>query len=540
LELTASSLLQQGINVLNQLSIQAKLILTTSILLICGSLASLYLNHSALTEIASRQFEQQLELAANALGEQMSGAVRFSKTDIIDTSYRALRKRYPDVLSAIVVRNNNDDVLLADGREQRFQSALDQIVKGLPTSKSNTTTRHDVDGFHYFVTQMPILFGDKRQPVGTLILLADFDALDHDVAVLSRNLMLVWVGILVTIIVLVLVSSSVVLQAPLTRLHEMAKNLNGGQADLASRINVSGSREITNIATEFNHFINTIQTLVKQLVEQTQVLTDLKRKGAQVSASLQKVVEVQSDKLASTSHEVESLAGITGRIRQLTEQSGQRIDSVTDITRDSIKSIASVRDQIVSLEHSIQDSSRAINDLSEKSQTIGSVLDVIRGIAEQTNLLALNAAIEAARAGEQGRGFAVVADEVRSLAGKTQRSTEEIQAMIGGLQAGSLRAVEQMQASNSDVRNSVQHITEASEVIASVGTRISELKGANNEIDQITRTQLALSEHLTELLHGVTENSQQTAQQAQENKQITQLIENEITRSGSIIAQFRH
>jgi methyl-accepting chemotaxis protein len=331
----------------------------------------------------------------------------------------------------------------------------------------------------------------------------------------------------------------VVLQTPLRQLLDVVHHLNEGQADLGSRLEIKGSFELANIATEFNRFIQTIQASILQLIEQTQVLTDLKRAGAKVSGHLQKNVQQQHEKLQATGTEVEALSSIAERIRNLTDKSSQQINSVTEIARLSTQTIGTARAQIVTLEQSISDSSSAIDELSEKSLTIGSVLDVIRGIAEQTNLLALNAAIEAARAGEQGRGFAVVADEVRSLAGKTQQSTEEIQRMIGALQNGSRKAVEQMLASSEQVRNSVQHISEASDIITSIHSGVASVQNANQEVADIARAQFDLSERLKDLLASVITLSEDTATRAEENLRITHSIEKEISRSESVIGRFK-
>jgi len=524
---------------LNRLSIQAKLILITGALLIAGSLISLTMNHRALSGLAVNQFEGQVALAASALNEQMAGAVRFNKADNVRLAYRTLRKRYPELLSAIIVKNAKGEILLTDAREDSHQQQLQNIATAAKPLQDISAASIQSGDTSYTIVSMPIRFGDKQQKVGELFLLADYSRVNATVIEISRSLLLVWAGVLVTVIVLVLLASSVVLQTPLRQLFDVVRHLNEGRADLGSRLEIKGSFELANIATEFNRFIQTIQSSIVQLIEQTQVLTELRRAGAKVSGHLQKTVKQQHEKLQATGAEVDALSSIAERIKNLTDRSSQQISSVTEIARQSTQTIATARSQIVTLEQSIQDSSRAIDELSEKSLTIGSVLDVIRGIAEQTNLLALNAAIEAARAGEQGRGFAVVADEVRSLAGKTQQSTEEIQRMIGALQAGSRKAVEQMLASSEQVRTSVRHISDASEIITSIDSGVASVHHANIEVADIARAQFDLSERLKTLLNDVITLSQDTAEQAEENLQITHRIEKEISRSESVISQFK-
>jgi hypothetical protein len=153
----------------NKLSIQAKLILITSILLITGSLISLTMNHRALSGLAASQFESQVALAASALNEQMAGAVRFNKADNIQLAYRTLRKRYPELLSAIIVKNAKGDILLADARKDFHQQQLQDFAATAKSLDAIDTTSLQSGDNNYIVVSMPIRFGDKQQTVGELV-----------------------------------------------------------------------------------------------------------------------------------------------------------------------------------------------------------------------------------------------------------------------------------------------------------------------------------------------------------------------------------
>jgi methyl-accepting chemotaxis protein len=160
----------------------------------------------------------------------------------------------------------------------------------------------------------------------------------------------------------------------------------------------------------------------------------------------------------------------------------------------------SARTQVENLAAELEKASAASTSLNEEAQNIASVLDVIRGIAEQTNLLALNAAIEAARAGEQGRGFAVVADEVRSLASKTQQSTEDIQHRIERLQSGVETTVSMMQSGVSQVESTVEDVNTVAESFQQISESISSVKDASTQIATATEEQSSVSEEINQNL----------------------------------------
>ncbi len=179
------------------------------------------------------------------------------------------------------------------------------------------------------------------------------------------------------------------------------------------------------------------------------------------------------------------------------QQASEAADQVGSETREGHQLVGESRSAVLRLANELARATEVILHLESHSTEISTVLEVIRGIADQTNLLALNAAIEAARAGEQGRGFAVVADEVRGLAQRTQQSTNEIQRMISNLQDGARNAVEVMQHSSQQAEDSVQQVQQAADALAGISQRVSRITAMSQQIASAVEEQSSVSEDIS-------------------------------------------
>ncbi len=231
---------------------------------------------------------------------------------------------------------------------------------------------------------------------------------------------------------------------------------------------------------------------------------------------------------------IEELSASAGSVSESTQSALKMVGKTTDSTQRGILVMKDSTHSINQLRASMESTADVITELDVESNRIGSVLDVIRGIAEQTNLLALNAAIEAARAGEQGRGFAVVADEVRTLANRTQESTEEIQIMIESLQSGTTRAVSVIKGGQETTQ-----INEASLALSDIINSVDKLSRLNSSIAHSSQEQTIVTGTIASNISKVSLMAENTARYSQEVTNDTSMLAQAAANLSMLISKYR-
>lgn len=270
-------------------------------------------------------------------------------------------------------------------------------------------------------------------------------------------------------------------------------DISEGEGDLSKTLNIHSKDELGQLAHSFNHFIQRIRETVDSVASAVTQLTESSQKMSQVTAETSQVTEKTRQETNLVADAMEQMLSNSNEVTTKANTASDEAVNANNSTTEGEKVVNNTVSSINALAKDVDRASDVINQLEQDSLKIGGVVEVIKGIAEQTNLLALNAAIEAARAGEQGRGFAVVADEVRTLASRTQESTEEINSMINKLQTASREAVNVMTQGKEQAANTVINAESTSNSLQEISQAIATISDMNSQIANSSHEQSNLA-----------------------------------------------
>lgn len=302
---------------------------------------------------------------------------------------------------------------------------------------------------------------------------------------------------------------------PLNHLSESLDELASGKGDLTKRMPRLGDDEIGRLSHSFNRFLSGMQSLMKNIqvvAMEVNSASGRLQEGAQDSLNNSEQYSKSMEMVSTANHEMGlAIQEVSTNTQQVSEEAKTSDRTAKQVSKDFNRAMQ----EIESLAENVKNSGLVIEELVEETTNIASVLDVIKGIAEQTNLLALNAAIEAARAGEQGRGFAVVADEVRTLASKTQQSTGDINNMIENLRAGVNRVVESMKEGQEKATSTVEYAKKSENNLSNISVSLVSISDRILQVASAIEEQTSVIDEINSNLNGVNELSQNAKQSAQ-------------------------
>ena len=340
----------------------------------------------------------------------------------------------------------------------------------------------------------------------------------------------------VSVIILFLFRGAVI--NPTKETIGLIQQLSQGNGDLTLQLPIQNSDEISELRQSVNEFIEQLRSMIATIIREVETLTSesngVREHGVVLSATADSLQEetIQAaaamNQMTATVHEVARNTTAAADAAQDADRQAKEGNSVVHFTTESINQLAS----------QVEFTAEAIQTLAKDSDSIGSVLDVIRGIAEQTNLLALNAAIEAARAGEQGRGFAVVADEVRTLASRTQQSTQEIQGMIERLQSGAKNAVSAMEKGREQAKQGVEQVSKAGAALEVIKMTVATIHDMNTQIATAAEEQASVAEEIYRSIDGIKQSADQTAESAKLSDTSSENLSNVASRLQRLVGQF--
>ncbi|AOV15879.1 hypothetical protein BJI67_01260 [Acidihalobacter aeolianus] len=345
------------------------------------------------------------------------------------------------------------------------------------------------------------------------------------------------IGLLLGLVTAWAISRSIT--RPLNRTVTAMRDIAEGEGNLTARIEARSNDEIGELARAFNTFVGKIQTLVAQVANSMRELGTAARRIAEITTETHRGAVRQQNESEQLAAAITEMATTAEQVAQHASEAAHSAGHADEAATNGQHVVGDTTRAIDELAKRVSEASGVMDRLGEDSERIGEVLTVIQGIAEQTNLLALNAAIEAARAGEQGRGFAVVADEVRNLAGRAQGATGEIQSMVERLQAGAKDAVAVIGRSATEAHEVVEQASQARGSLDSITTSVASISDMNTHIATAATQQQSVAQEIDRNVVAINEIAEETAAGTQQLESASRQLADIAQRLQAQIGHFR-
>lgn len=483
--------------------------------------ASLILDFSDVRDVKGRfpksaEAASNLETAMNALVSTVVDLTRTNQANISETLSNEIRNRMTDVIAKVEIMKTETKgsvSMVADLEEKT--TAINDLLNGndgiLPLKAQRIAASASAEKQLALVEQQTTtatnalneLLSKARSAAGEIQAETESGVTAATTTIII--FMLFSFGVAFGIAFLTTRS----IKEPLSKVNAILGVVASG--DLTKRLDDSSQDEFGELARACNTVIGNLRQLIQGIISRSTQLAAASEQTSAITVQSSAAIREQKSQVTQAATATTEMSSTSQGVLQSANDALAEIKHA-DAEAERVKGISVNNKQtILQLSTEVEQASKVINKLHQDSASIGSILDVIRGIAEQTNLLALNAAIEAARAGEQGRGFAVVADEVRSLASKTQSSTQEIQAMIQVLQQGAHAAVEAMNKGKRQAENCVAQTEVADQALESITNAVHLAHDMSEQISHAAKEQNQVSHEISKLLESIVNIAEETA-----------------------------
>lgn len=346
--------------------------------------------------------------------------------------------------------------------------------------------------------------------------------------------------ILLGLVIMLLLAAFFIIKIikPINELHFAMNEIAEGDGDLSHRLPEGQEDEVSLLAVAFNKFVIKIEGIVTQLSNATTNLNEMVTYLTDAAKHTSNGMTQQQEETARIEASINDLTQIMHQVAGNTTDAADEAHSADNLAGQGKVVVTHTVQEIDKLANAVQKAGKVVSRVDEDSKRISTILDVIRGIAEQTNLLALNAAIEAARAGEQGRGFAVVADEVRTLAQRSQESTQEIQEMIDSLQTGVRETVDMMSESQDRAHKGVEEANKTGEMLTTIKQSIDSISTMNAEIAQASKEQQNLTDTVNTGISNISVVAKQTSKDAVKTSNTVHQLADMVNELVGLVQQF--
>jgi len=453
---------------------------------------------------------------------------------------------FRDGVGGLAIIANDGTIVAASGRPQLIGKPISAMhedwEEDLKVIQDAKPVVEEDEG--NLMAVVPVRLSGSTQVWGVQLTLplSWIEAQVDEVAAQGRQNIVLMIGVATLVLVLgvglMLVVASFVVR-PIRRLSLSLRDISEGEGDLTHDLDDSGRDELADLARAFNGFQAKLRVLIRQLGDgggQVAASADQLSAASNRGAGIVSRQQLETDQVATAMNEmtatVAEVARHAAQAAEATRQADQQADSGRAAVSRAVETMQMLSQQV-------QSAADAIARVSADAGQITSILDVIGGIADQTNLLALNAAIEAARAGEQGRGFAVVADEVRTLAQRTQNSTREIQEMIERLQTGTRGAVEVMDAGRDKAQDGLNAVADAADSIETMASSVASIKDMNIQIASAAEEQTAVAGEIDRNLSNIAQLVDQVSSDTSEISGAAEMLKQLASDQNARVGRFK-